>query len=65
MRKKSLERKAVREAERIGFLARKSRRSHPLENLGGFMIVDPRSNIPVAGFRYDLSPEEVIEFCNA
>jgi hypothetical protein len=61
----SLERRAVRSAQRAGYVARKSNHQDVLENLGGFMIVDPRSNIPVAGFKYDLSAEAVIDFCTA
>ena len=44
--------------------ARKSRwRVGTIDNYGEFMLVDPFTNIPAAGFRYDLSAEEVIEFC--
>lgn len=32
---------------------------------GYFMLVDPRTNIPVAGFEYDLSAEGVVDFCSA
>jgi hypothetical protein len=44
---------------REGCIARKSRTT------GGFMVVDPRTNIPVAGFEYDLSAEGVIDYCSA
>jgi hypothetical protein len=29
------------------------------------MIVDPSTGFPVAGFRYDLDAQEVIDFCAA
>jgi hypothetical protein len=61
----ALDQKARRSARRIGWVARKSRREHPLENFDGYMIVDPRTNIPVAGFQYDLTAEDVIERCTA
>ncbi len=54
---RALERKARRAARREGLVARKSR------STGGFMLVDPRTNIPVAGFEYDLAAEGVLDFC--
>jgi hypothetical protein len=32
-------------------------------HLGGFMLIDPFHNTPVAGNRWDLTAEDVIEFC--
>jgi hypothetical protein len=61
----AMDHRARRSAQRAGLVARKSRSGNVLENLGGYMIVDPRTNIPVAGFRYDLNPQEVIDFCTA
>jgi hypothetical protein len=29
-----------------------------------FMVVDPASNLPVAGFNYALSADGVIDFCS-
>ena len=29
------------------------------------MIVDQATNVPVAGFKYDMEPAEVIEWCSA
>jgi hypothetical protein len=55
--------KARRSAKRIGLVACKSRRKHPLENHGGFMLVDPQYNFAVAGFHYDFSAKDVIEWC--
>jgi hypothetical protein len=54
---KSIEQKARRAARRVGLVARKS----PLT--GGFMIVDPLTDIPVAGFEYDLSADGVLNYC--
>lgn len=57
------EQRARRMAIRHGLIARKSRRSNTLVNQGGFMLVDPTTNIPLAGFTYELSPADVIEHC--
>jgi hypothetical protein len=62
----TMDARARRAARRIGLLASKSRwRQHSIDNHGGFMIIDPHSNTPVQGYRWDLSAEEVIEFCRA
>jgi hypothetical protein len=53
---KAIDEKARRAARREGLVARKSK--------GGFMLVDPASNIPAAGFEYDLSAEAVIDYCS-
>lgn len=58
------ETQARRAARRVGLVARKSRRNRDsIENRGEFMLVDPATNIPQAGFQYDMTPEEVIGFC--
>lgn len=55
---------ARRAARKVGLIARKSRwRQDSLDNHGGFMLVDPSTNIPVAGHRWDLSAEEVVRYC--
>ena len=59
----TLNERARRLAQRAGLLARKSRCGNVLENHGGYMIVDPRTGIPVAGWKYDLDAQEVIDFC--
>jgi hypothetical protein len=56
--------KACLAAASIGLVAKKS----PLhtvstDNLGGFTIVDPKRQCTVAGERFDMSPEEVIAYC--
>jgi hypothetical protein len=62
----ALEHRARRAARRTGLIARKSRRrANSLDNLGGFMLVDPMTNFVVDGSRYDLSAEYVIDYCSA
>ena len=51
-------------AKRVGLQARKSRaRTISLDNHGEFMLVDPMRNWVVAGERFDLSAQQVIDFC--
>jgi hypothetical protein len=60
----ALEARARRAARRVGLVARKSRwRAHTIDNFGGFAIIDPRFNAIVTGSRFDLSAEDVIEYC--
>ena len=66
MSEKSLDARARRAARRIGLVARKSRwRLDTIDNRGGYMLIEPIPNIPVDGFKFDLSAEYVIEFCEA
>ena len=61
---KAMDARARRAARRVGLIARRSRwRLGSTDNYGGFMIVDPSTNIPAAGFRFDLEPEAVIDYC--
>jgi len=61
----ALEQKARRAARREGLIARKSRwRVNSSDNRGGFRIFDPKNDIPIAGFQFDLSAEDVIEYCS-
>jgi hypothetical protein len=60
---KSLEDRARRAAKKVGLVARKSRKDHP-DNHGGFMLINPAIGFEVAGFKFDLDPEEVIEYCS-
>jgi hypothetical protein len=47
-------------ARRKGYILRRSRwRRYSIDNLGGYMIVDPDTNSCVAGERYDLEPSYV------
>ena len=60
-----LESKARRLAKRAPLVARKSRwRKYSIDNHGEFMLVDPATNASQAGFRYDMSAEEVIRYCS-
>jgi len=62
----AMEARARRAARSAGYVARKSRwRRNSLDNQGGFIIVDPHTNLPAAGVRYDMSAEEVIDWCTA
>ena len=61
----SVENRARRTAKSVGLIARKSRRYDPINNVGGFMLVDSDTGFPVAGFRYDMTAREVIKYCTA
>jgi hypothetical protein len=64
MNNQSLEQKARRVAKRAGFVAKKSRwRAHSVDNLGGFRIVDPYFNSVQEGVRFDMTAEDVIDYC--
>jgi len=55
---------ARRAARRAGLIARKSRwRKYSCDNLGDFMLIDPETNGSVAGYRFDMTATEVVEFC--
>jgi hypothetical protein len=45
-------------------LVRKSRRAISADNLGGYKLVDA-NNWVVAGAQYDLTAQDVIDFCSA
>jgi hypothetical protein len=61
----ALEARARRAAQRVGLVACKSRwRAGTIDNFGEFMLIEPSRNICVAGNRWDLSAEEVIQYCN-
>ena len=60
----ALEQRARRAARRVGLMARKSRWGlGSVDNLGGFMLINPESNNPVNGVRFDLTAEYVLEYC--
>jgi hypothetical protein len=62
---KTLDQRARRAAKRCGLYATKSRwRRDSIDNYGGFALVDERNYI-VAGERFDLSAEDVIDYCTA
>lgn len=65
MQEAAMEARARRAARKIGHVATKSRwRVGSCDNYGGFMIVDER-NFVAAGHRFDMTSEEVIEWCKA
>ncbi len=60
----AIEARARRAARRFGYIIKKSRsRTESLDNFGGYMLVDPYINGVVDGLRFDLSAEDIIEFC--
>jgi hypothetical protein len=60
----ALDARARRAANRIDLVARKSRwRRDSVDNNGGFMLVDPQHNTVVHGVRFDLSAQDVIDYC--
>ena len=54
--------KARSVARRNGHSAIKSRAGESVDNHGGYMLVDAATNSIVAGVRFDLSAEEVVEY---
>jgi hypothetical protein len=53
-----------RTARRAGLVARKSRwRADSIDNWGEYMLVDPTTNFAVAGSRYDMTAEEILDYC--
>jgi len=61
--KMATESQARHAAKRAGYLMRKSRRKFSIDNLGDFQLRDPRTNFVVCGSRFDMSPDDVMEFC--
>jgi hypothetical protein len=60
----ALEARARRAARRAGLIARKSRRRlGTIDNAGGFMLTDGSYNVVVFGGQFELTPEDVISFC--
>lgn len=63
---KTLEARARRAARRVGLIARKTRwRRDSIDNFGNFMLIEPYGNYVVAGFRFDMTPEDVIAYCSS
>ena len=58
-----LDSKARSAARRVGLLVRRSRRQLSIDNRGGYMVVDPYLNMILAGEKYELTAEDVLEFC--
>jgi hypothetical protein len=61
--KVALESRARRAAKRVGLVVRKSRQAEGIDNLGGFMLVDAELGGCVQGSRFDMTPEDVIDYC--
>ena len=59
MTKDSRERRLRKIAQKQGLLLRKSRSQLSMDNQGGYMIVDPDTNVVVAGKRFDLDLDAV------
>jgi hypothetical protein len=63
LKERALDFRARRAAYKAGLMAVKSRRQDSNENQGGYMLIDLSRNLPVAGSRYDLTAEDVIDYC--
>jgi hypothetical protein len=64
LRDAALEARARRAAKRVELVATKSRcRKNATDNHRGFRLVDPYRQAVVKGASYNLSPEDVIQFC--
>ena len=60
----AMDARARRAAKRVGLVASKTRwRKDSVDNFGGFMLIDASSNVVTCGTRWDMSAEEVIEYC--
>ena len=60
----ALDARARRAAKRIGLRAVKSTwRRESCDNHGGYMLVDVWNNSVVDGVRYELTAEQVIDYC--
>jgi hypothetical protein len=60
----AMQHRARRAAKRVGYVARKTRwRAGTIDNYGGFQILDPMTNFVVMGVRFDMTAEQVIDYC--
>ena len=62
LKERALDFRVRRVAYKDGLVAIKSRSRDGYENQGGYMLIDPSRNLPVAGSRYDLTAEDLIEY---
>lgn len=61
---KALEMRARRAAKRVGLFAQKGRsKAWHAKDQGGFRLVDARTNVIVAGENFDMTEQDVIEYC--
>jgi hypothetical protein len=64
MQQEATESRARHAAKRVNLRAKKSRwRAGSVDNRGKFMLIDPFHNMIVAGERFDLEPEDIIDIC--
>jgi hypothetical protein len=59
----AIEQRARRRARRVGLRAKKSRRRLSVDNHGGFRLIDPATDVIEVGEKFDMSAEQVIEYC--
>jgi len=56
---------ARRAAKRIGLRAHKSRwRRDSVDNYGHYMLIDPWLNVVIAGERFNLTADDVVDWCS-
>ncbi len=66
MLERSVEQKARRALRKDGYRLCKSRaKNMSLDNMLGYMILDASTNFVVAGSRYELTLEDVMDFVNS
>ena len=63
MQTTNLDSRARSAARKVGLTMKKSRRREDIDNFGEYMLVDPFRNVVVSGERFNMSAEEVIQFC--
>ena len=63
-RDSALDRRAQLAARKAGYRAIKSTEPESYDNQGGYMLIDARTDRPVAGFHFNLTAGEVVEFCS-
>jgi hypothetical protein len=51
-----------RKAKRHGYYVTKSRETFHSNNLGDYMLLDVQHNVPILGWNYDASLEDIAEF---
>ena len=58
----ALDNRARRAAQKFGYIARKSRwRRDSIDNYCGLQIIEPRRNLIVAGRRFEMTAQDIIE----
>jgi hypothetical protein len=59
----AIEQRARRRARRVGLRTKKSRRRLGVDNHGGFRLIDSATDVIEVGEKFDMSAEQVIEYC--